>query len=202
MIPEFFGSKRPHNGFKFEDFYSKSKDYVENADTDGMDDEEKNRMDTRKLNLQRTKRILKTYEVNTELKELITAIDSGQIWMVLTEDWCGDSAQVLPIIYKLSELNKKIDLRILERDRNTDIMDNYLTNGNRGIPKLVVFDLEGNELFNWGPRPEAAKKIVRDAKKTGIEKSEWQKTLHTWYAQDKGREVEKEFIEILSSVTA
>jgi hypothetical protein len=81
--------------------------------------------------------------------------------MVITETWYGDSAQNLPIIAKAAELNNKIDLRILLRDSNIDIIDHYLTNGqSRSIPILVAFDLDGNELFKWGPRPLTAKILV------------------------------------------
>lgn len=118
--------------------------------------------------------------------------------MVITETWCGDSAQNLPIIAKAAELNDRIDLRILLRDSNTDIIDHYLTNGtSRSIPILVVFDLDGNELFKWGPRPYTAKTLVTNLKRDGFSKEEFNQQLHLWYGRNRGKELESELLQIL-----
>lgn len=128
-------------------------------------------------------------------------ITSPQIWMLITEDWCGDSAQNIPYIFKLAECNNNISLRLIPRDENPDIMDMYLTDGkSRSIPKLVAFDENGNELFQWGPRPEEAIKLVKDLKEQGFSKEEFEKKLHLWYAKNKGKNLEEEFIEILKAL--
>ena len=120
-----------------------------------------------------------------------------QLWMVITEPWCGDSAQNLPYIAKISGLNGNIDLRIVLRDSNPDIMDEYLTNGTRSIPKLVAFNSEGDELFTWGSRPKAAQELVLKLREEGIVKPELYEKLHLWYGRNKGRDLESEFTEIL-----
>jgi hypothetical protein len=118
--------------------------------------------------------------------------------MVITETWCSDSAQNLPIIAKAAELNDKIDLRILLRDSNTDIIDHYLTNGkSRSIPILVAFDSDGNELFKWGPRPDTAKTLVTNLKSDGFSKEEFNHQLHLWYGRNRGKEFESELVELL-----
>lgn len=152
----------------------------------------------RKLNLARVSRLEKLYKPTDEALNTISKIQSHQIWFVITEDWCGDSAQTLPVIAALANLNKNIDLKILLRDSNPEIMDMYLTNGKRSIPKLVVFDEELNEIFQWGPRPQAAKSLAEDLHKKGIEKQEVIKQLHLWYAKDGGYSTEKEIIHLLS----
>lgn len=154
-----------------------------------------------KLNLQRINRISKTYQINEQLKDLIKLFDRTQTWMVITEDWCGDSAQNLPYIVKIAELNPLINLRILLRDQNLDVMDLYLTSGKaRSIPKLVAFDENGNELFQWGPRPKAAQEVVDQAIKNGLDKNEYLEKLHIWYSEDKGRTLEKEFSILVSNI--
>ncbi|MBS3944017.1 MAG: thioredoxin family protein [Melioribacter sp.] len=154
-----------------------------------------------KLNLQRSNRISKTYQINEQLKDLIKLFDRTQTWMVITEDWCGDSAQNLPYIVKIAELNPLINLRILLRDQNLDVMDLYLTSGKaRSIPKLVAFDENGNELFQWGPRPKAAQEVVDQAIKNGLDKNEYLEKLHIWYSEDKGRTLEKEFSILVSNI--
>lgn len=157
--------------------------------------------DVTKLNLQRSNRIYKTYTVSEQVKELIHSINKPQIWMVITEDWCGDSAQNLPYIVKIAELNSLIELRILLRDQNLDIMDMYLTNGkSRSIPKLVAFDKDGNELFQWGPRPKEAQLVVDLSIKNGLDKNAYLEKLHLWYSEDKGQTLEKELTVLLQNI--
>ena len=120
--------------------------------------------------------------------------------MVLTEDWCGDSAQNLPYIAKIAECNSLIKLRILPRDQNLDLMDLYLTDQkSRSIPKLVAFDEFGNELFQWGPRPYEAQKLVMELNALGLSKNEFNEKLHLWYGRNKGKSIENEFVELLKS---
>ncbi len=109
-----------------------------------------------KLNVARMKRIDKTIEVLPDLQQLISSINKPQTWIVLTEGWCGDAAQIVPVFYALSKLNDKINFALLLRDDNLELMDQCLTNGkSRSIPKLIAADTETmEELFNWGPRPQ------------------------------------------------
>ena len=88
---------------------------------------------------------------------------------MITESWCGDSAQNLPVIAKLAQLNSNIDFKIVLRDSNLEFMDLHLTNTSRAIPKLVVFDENNNELFQWGPRPVEAQNLFSRLKNDGIE---------------------------------
>ncbi len=152
-----------------------------------------------RLNFQRSARLEKTYRLSDKLRTLLRRIDKPQLWMVLTEAWCGDSAQSLPMISKMAKENPRIELRILLRDENPDIMNQYLTNGKQGIPKLVVFDKTGNELFTWGPRPREAAELFARLQHEGWEKGDIYQELHKWYARDKGKSIEHEFIEILNA---
>jgi glutaredoxin-related protein len=120
--------------------------------------------------------------------------------MVITENWCGDSAQNLPYLAKISKLNNNIKLRIILRDSHPEIMDSYLTNGTRSIPKLVVFDAEGNERFSWGPRPMEVQKLFSQWKAEGIVKPELYEKLHLWYSKDKGKSIEKEILQLIQSL--
>jgi hypothetical protein len=79
-------------------------------------------------------------------------------------------------------------------------MDSYLTNGTRSIPKLVVFDAEGNERFSWGPRPMEVQKLFSQWKAEGIVKPELYEKLHLWYSKDKGKSIEKEILQLIQSL--
>ena len=162
--------------------------------------EEVKRYNYKTLNLQRSNRISRTYNPNKDLRGLLKEISEPQLWMVITESWCGDSAQSLPYIAAMALQNQLIDLKILLRDANPDIMDKFLTNGTRSIPIIVAFNADGEELFRWGPRPQTAVKLIEQWKAEGLQKTEWIEKLHLWYAKDKGTEIEKEFVGLLNKV--
>jgi len=201
MIAETIDLERILNGLTFEESVKMSAKKLEETDESKLDELQKKRHGFRKLNIHRINRIEKTYTPSQEICEQIMKITSPQIWMVLTEDWCGDSAQNIPYISKIAECNKNISLRLLPRDENLDLIDMYLTDGkSRSIPKLVSFDENGNELFQWGPRPEEAKKLVKDLKEQGFSKDEYEEKLHLWYAKNKGKNLDEEFIILLKSL--
>ena len=198
MAHIFFEEKRPHNGMTYEEYKKNSEEEIEIIEPVKLEGIDKKYYEYRKINLQRSKRLGKQFQPSEELIETVKSIDEPQLWMVITESWCGDSAQNLPIITKAAELNDKIDLRILLRDSNTDIIDHYLTDGqSRSIPILVVFDPDGNEIFKWGPRPDTAKTLVTNLKRDGFSKEEFNQQLHLWYGRNRGKELESELLELL-----
>jgi hypothetical protein len=166
-------------------------------DFNTLNDYDKSFYDYRKLNYQRSTRLEKTFIPTDETIQIFSNINQTQKWIVITESWCGDSAQNLPIIAKLSELNNKIDLKIVLRDSNSKFMDLYLTNGARAIPKLIVFDENDNEIFQWGPRPIEAQNLFNKLKNEKIAKPEINKELHLWYGRNRGKEVEKEISDLV-----
>lgn len=144
-----------------------------------------------KLNLARTRRLEKTLKVGDEVRAIM-AKAPAQTWIVLTEMWCGDSAQNLPVIHALAELAPSIELRVLLRDENLELMDKYLTGGSRGIPKLIAFETAtGNELFTWGPRPVSAQTLVL-TEKPMVSKEQLAESLHRWYNSNGGQDVAME----------
>ncbi|OIR01337.1 hypothetical protein GALL_166250 [mine drainage metagenome] len=157
-----------------------------------------------KLNWARTQRLHKTISLNPELVKAVEKIRHHYTWLVLTETWCGDSAQNLPVIAKIAKLNTdKIKLFILLRDENPELMNSYLTNGAKAIPKMIAIDETlGKEAFIWGPRPLPAQALLLDWKKNPDGKSwdDFEKDLHGWYAKDKTATLQTEFMELLSKL--
>ena len=200
MSYEFFDKRIPHHGITYKQFTQNIVEEIRNTNPITLNEHDLEMFEYKKLNLQRSARIEKNYEISEELKNEIQIIKEKQIWMVITEAWCGDSAQNLPYISKMALLNPNIDLRIILRDSNPQIMDLYLTNGSKSIPKLVAFDESGNELFTWGPRPKAAQELIEQWKREGIIKPELYEKLHLWYGRNKGREIELEFLKIFTNV--
>ncbi|MFT5214388.1 MAG: hypothetical protein ACI9WV_002117, partial [Patiriisocius sp.] len=116
------------------------------------------------LNDRRMKRLDKTIKISEETIQEFQKVKQPQTWLVLTEGWCGDAAQSLPILNKIASDTANIDLKIVLRDENLDLMDLFLTNGGRSIPKLIALDKDNNVLDFWGPRPTIATKMVADYK--------------------------------------
>ncbi|GGX08112.1 thioredoxin family protein [Aquimarina muelleri] len=151
------------------------------------------------LNDRRMKRWDKTLKINESVSNRFSGTDLDVTWVVLSEGWCGDAAHVLPVLNKLAELNKGIDLKIVLRDDNKELMNNFLTNGGKSIPKLIIYDNQKQEVVNsWGPRPSLATKMVNDYKeKYGELDSQFKEDLQLWYNKDKGANIAKDLLNLL-----
>jgi len=151
-----------------------------------------------KLNVVRMNRLDKTTEIIPELQERISEISALQTWLVLTEGWCGDAAQIVPVLNKIAELNNNIQLKLLLRDEHLELMSKYLTNGkSQSIPKLVVLDEHNNELFNWGPRPQALQELFYHMKANAMNNDSIKEEIHKWYAKDKTVSIQKDLLVLL-----
>ena len=193
-----FLSKIRSVGLSYNEYYELTKKEIEKTNPGQLTGDEKKQFEDKKLNLHRMTRIEKHYSVSEELKNLILQVDKPQIWMIISETWCGDSAQNIPFIAKIAAVNPRIEIKIVMRDSNPDVMDLYLTNGTRSIPILVAFDESGEELFRWGPRPDEAKKLFEDLKTAGIEKAVRLEKLHLWYGRNRGAALESEIKKLVS----
>jgi Thioredoxin len=155
------------------------------------------------LNLRRMQRITKTAEIQPELAALVQALPGPQTWLVLTEPWCGDAAQNVPVIAMAAALNPEINLRLILRDDNLDLMDQHLTNGGRSIPKLIILD-GGTDavLGTWGPRPKGAQDMVVAYKHMENKPpySEFVIEVQKWYAQDKTLSCQQELAALLHTL--
>jgi hypothetical protein len=129
-------------------------------------------------------------ETNTSI---FSGLDKEINILIITEAHCPDSAVVVPVIYKWMEAQKNINLRILTRDRNLDVMNVYLTNGAQAIPKVIVFDKDFKTLGTWGPRPKHIQDYFEQYRaqiKSGkTDKSEVHKKMRQLYAKDRGQSI-------------
>ncbi|HCQ11723.1 thioredoxin family protein [Flavobacterium sp.] len=152
-----------------------------------------------KLNESRLHRLDKTMVVVDEVKTFLENLDKDYIWLVISESWCGDAAQILPIINKMAEVSDKIDLRVVLRDDNEDLMNLFLTNGTRSIPKLIIIDKNTNEVIaDFGPRPKEAKQLILDYKaEHGVVDETAKINLQKWYLNDKGISTQKEIVALM-----
>ncbi len=151
------------------------------------------------LNNQRMKRWDKTVKLSENAKERIASYSKNITWLVITESWCGDAAHVIPVLNVLAEHNHHIDLKLVFRDENPELMDQFLTNGGRAIAKLIIIDNVTGEVVNtYGPRPSEATKMVVDYKSAhGKLTPEFKEDLQRWYNKNKGQNVIDDLLDLL-----
>lgn len=152
------------------------------------------------INYQRWSRVERTIAVSESLKHTIDSMGTPVRWIILAEFWCGDAAQNGSILAKIAdESNGKIELRFLFRDENLELMDEFLTNGGRAIPKLIQLDAAGNVLSTWGARPAEATALVKQLKSNPETAASYADELHKWYAKNRQEALQAEIMQLLAN---
>ena len=137
--------------------------------------------DFTRLNCQRMKRLDLTVMVEKALVGAMQRLAHDWVWLTLTEAWCGDAAQAIPVIDKIAALSPRVRARYLLRDEHPALMDRYLTNGTRSIPKLLCLDAKTLEdQWTWGPRPAPAMALFRERAAQGEPKSAILEEVQRW----------------------
>jgi thiol-disulfide isomerase/thioredoxin len=152
------------------------------------------------LNETRMNRLEKTLKITPDNAQSLKSLKNEYIWMVISEGWCGDSAQLIPVFDKMvAESDGKIDMKIVLRDENEELMNLFLTNKAKSIPKLIVINKEtGGALAHWGPRPKGAADLINNYKKEHGALDETAKTdLQLWYFHDKGLSTQSEVLDMM-----
>ncbi len=150
------------------------------------------------LNDSRMRRIERTYTPGPEAIEKLDALKGTLHWLVISEHWCGDAAQILPVMNALAEASHgRIRLSIVYRDANPELMDQHLTGTSRAIPKLIQLNTQNEVQTTWGPRPAEAQNMVMALRRDPATASSYSEPLHAWYTKDKQRSIERELIALL-----
>lgn len=140
-----------------------------------------------RVNFQRMTRVEKTVSLTPKLLHALSCVNQSYTWLVITEGWCGDTAQIIPVLNAICNATPNIRLMLLLRDDNPDVMEQYLTNGARSIPKLICLEKESlRELFTWGPRPAPLQALVMQMVKDSVPKDEKGLIVQKWYNADQG----------------
>ncbi len=140
-----------------------------------------------KLNNSRLNRWNKKLEIPQDKLEIFSKINTPQTWILIVEHWCGDAANMAPVINKIAESNENITLDIQLRDSEPFLINQYLTNGGKSVPKLIVRDENGKDLFTWGPRPAQCQAMVMKNKDSDMTTQEKKHAIQLWYNVDKGQ---------------
>jgi len=184
----------------YQDFVLEFKQHSENKTNSGTIQSE-DLVNYTKLNYSRTKRLNKTLNLTKETLDTIQKLNSKITFLILTESWCGDAAQTVPVFFKASEASANISLKIAYRDENEGLMNHFLTNGNKAIPIVVLLDENKKLITHWGPRPATATKMVSDFKNAnGSLTPDFKKDLQLWYNKNKGEDTMNDIINVFNNL--
>ncbi|MFN4082024.1 MAG: thioredoxin family protein [Bacteroidia bacterium] len=151
------------------------------------------------MNWQRTNRVYKTTTVLPEIFNALKKLKEPLNWLLISENWCGDASQIVPVIAKIANENEeKINLKIVYRDKNLELMDAHLTGTSRSIPMLIQLNRQFNVTGTWGPRPKLAQELVKRLKSNEETSQNYQEEIHKWYASDKQTSVQTELLVLLN----
>lgn len=152
-----------------------------------------------KLNHARMKRLLKTAVLSPEMIESVQKITVPSCWYIITETWCGDAAQNIPWLELMARQNPLINTAYVFRDQNLELMDAFLTNGGRSIPKVIITDVGSHEVLgNWGPRPEPAQKLYMELK--NLHENNYEPIvleMQKWYNANEGADIQEEWVRLI-----
>lgn len=187
-----------NNSYSYQDYRKTVTDLLQEGKSSGAIQSEA-LVNYSRLNETRMHRLDKTIVIDQTIVSKFKAIQSKYIWLVIAEGWCGDAAQILPIFNKMSEVSDHIDFKIVFRDDNEALMNLFLTNGSKSIPKLIILDKNALDVIaDWGPRPKGAIDLVQNYKdKFGVIDDTIKAELQMWYLHDKGLSTQKEIMELL-----
>ena len=201
-MPSFITPSILDQTISWAEYYAIATSYVESDDRPELYRNEKMQRYTRE-NISRIDHILKTITIESKLYNALTAIKTDLIWLVLSEPWCGDASQVVPVLYTIASCSEHISFRILQSDAHPEVMSAYLTDGSRSIPKLICLRADTlEELGTWGPRPANLQKIVLENKDdASLSFGAKVRMVHDWYNEDKTASIQDEFIDLVRQWT-
>jgi hypothetical protein len=151
------------------------------------------------LNVQRMHRLDKTVRLQPALAAAAAGLRENYFWLIISEGWCGDAAQLVPVFEAVAAASQgHISTRYVLRDEHPALIDQYLTDGGRAIPKLLVLNPETlAEITQWGPRPAPARALVQRLKAEGMPHDDFIRELHTWYTHDRTQATQNELLTLL-----
>lgn len=185
-----------NEGMTYQEYRSLINELLLNHKTTGPDDSDA-MLHYTKMNVQRMNRVDKTVKLNDTFLDVLGAVKNKYRFLVISEGWCGDAAQIVPVFDKIAaSFTDKFELRFVLRDKNLPLIDAHLTKGGRAIPVLLILDEKGNVVKKWGPRPDILQELLAGWKRDSSDMMEIAEKLHGWYAKDKTQTTQQELIEI------
>jgi hypothetical protein len=197
-MSKFLFSESLKNAISYEQYYALTNDIIASPNPPAPYNEEKMLKYTAD-NYNRMTGINREIAIDQKLYNLMDSLTEEWLWVVISEPWCGDASQSVPALAAIAACSQKVELKIVLRDSNMDVMDAYLTNNGRSIPKLICVRKEDmEELGTWGPRPAPLQEIVlRYKDMPDMSMGQKINLIHDWYKMDKTIMIQQEFIQLV-----
>ncbi|MFM2155372.1 MAG: hypothetical protein RL516_121 [Bacteroidota bacterium] len=184
-------------GMSYIEYLRSIEDLVATQTTSGHDVTTE-RVEYTKLNLHRMKRLNDAKFENTSIL-LKTPIAAA----IITEAWCGDSAQNIPWLeHFFNSCSPIITSNYFYRDEHPELMNQFLTNGSRSIPKCIFYNQQSGEVLGtWGPRPDEIKNWLAKLRTENpdMPKHDWEIELHKYYTKNNGAAIKSDLNELISN---
>ncbi|MCO6461688.1 MAG: thioredoxin family protein [Saprospiraceae bacterium] len=173
--------------------------YLEKAKSDlaEMTDEKDSEMkEYYKLGIQRMERMMERYVPAEEHKAILNQKKFDGKILIISEPWCGDASQVVPVLTKFFQDQ---NVRITYRDQESSLIDDYLTNGAKSIPVVIIMNNEYEVISTWGARPKFGKELLTKHKENPelYTKDQFHNDLQVYYARNKGYDTIKEIVDLI-----
>ena len=186
------------NAMSYQEFFNITSTMAEEGKTSG--EQEEGHIAATKMNAHRMKRVEKTTVLDEAMSARLKHFGPGLKFLIVAETWCGDAGQNVPSMAVMGRACNCVDIRVIMRDEHLDIMDQFLTNGGRAIPIMLLLDEDYNVLGKWGPRPRVIQEQVMKNKETQeFTKEEMNVEVQRWYTKDKGLSLQTEIIHMLET---
>lgn len=186
--------------FSYDEYVEISRLQAERGETSGPNQSD-SLIGYTKLNWARMRRLNKTAQLSEQTLDTLAHLDRSITLVFITETWCGDAIQLAPFVARMTEASPKLDARFMWRDQAPHLIEEFLTNGGKSIPKVIALDEDGEVLFTWGPRPAPLQEIYdawRAEEGPKPPYSEFSAELQKWYIQDKGATIQAEWNALLA----
>lgn len=181
------------NGVSYDDYIRNAQQRLDHP----KDDAEKEFKTYFELGLQRMDRMMKKYSPAPEDLAILDAKKFDGKILIITEPWCGDASQAVPVLFKFFE--GRNDVRVSYRDQDPSLITEFMTNGTNSIPIVVVLDKNYEVINHWGPRPKPALEFLKRYKEDPdhYPKEQFYNDLQLYYAKNRGKDTIAELLELL-----
>lgn len=99
------------------------------------------------------------------LKDLVAKPNGPKKMLVIGVDWCPDVYRGLPVFVRIAEA-AGMELRVVERDQNLDIMNEFLNQGEfQSVPVAIFYTNDMNEIYHFTERPKKANEQMGEMRK-------------------------------------
>ncbi|MDH1881411.1 thioredoxin family protein [Empedobacter sp. GD03797] len=184
-----------NKGLSYEDYITRVEDDLEN---EIENDDPKEYVQYYALGLQRMNRIFKTFSLNPAQETRVKSTSNNLKLLIITEGWCGDASQILPVVEKLTNA-LQVSTHYVLRDENLELMEKYKTNGAASIPIIIGVNEENEEAFRFGPRPQAGMEMLARFKSNPDTYSadDFHEDLQKYYNNNKGEDIVNEILDLI-----